>query len=105
AAVGRHPLQSSSNMVTERFPRRISPITGSPFPSFRDLSMATAAALPNALRDKIAAVAAKMARLRLLRRIALTILALTALLGLILLGDYALAFGSVMRFLLLGIWA
>jgi hypothetical protein len=66
--------------------------------------MATVAALPNTLRDKIAAVAGKMARLRLLRRVAVTVLVLGAMLGIILLADHWLRFGAPLRFLALGSW-
>src|SRR5712692_3595808 len=66
--------------------------------------MATVAALPNALHDKIAAVAGKITRLRLTRRIAGTVLMLGVTLGLLVLADVFLKFGTGIRFALLAGW-
>src|SRR5438105_3166850 len=66
--------------------------------------MATAATLPNSLHAKIAAVAGKMTRLRLTRRIAATVLMLGVTMGLIVLADFFIRFGGGLRLGLLGGW-
>src|SRR5262249_48575691 len=66
--------------------------------------MATAT-LPNSLHDKIAAVAGKIARIRLARRVAATILALSLTAAFIVLADYLFKFGTGVRLVLLAGWA
>src|SRR5262245_32816097 len=67
--------------------------------------MATVAALPNTLRDKINSLARKMALLRLTRSIAVTALILLVSAGLIWAADYWLKLPRGVRFGMLGCWA
>src|SRR6516164_10045447 len=66
--------------------------------------MATVAALPNSLYDKIDSLARRMALLRLLRVAAGTVLLLTLVAGLIILADAWLRFGLAMRLGFLAGW-